>query len=111
MADEIRLSDAMNDPQAQEHIREMITRMRMALADIFSEDPENIPMNQSFALTASAIFAGMTVGHMIALGTMKDQDKRRAGQVVLKNFRSGIDLGKNEARKAMLEQMPAKGRA
>lgn len=112
MADEqIGISDALKVDGAEDRIRDIITLMRMALAPMFNDDIDNIPMNQSYTITAAALFAGMTAGHMIALGTMKDQDKRRAGEVVLKNFRNGIDLGKSEARKAMLEQLPAEGQA
>ncbi|HVQ09543.1 MAG TPA: hypothetical protein VMS43_14015 [Allosphingosinicella sp.] len=111
MVDPIPLLDAMEDPAARAQIENIIARMRFALAPMFNDDPENIPVNQSYALTAAALFAGITVGHMIALGVMKEQDKRRAGQVILTNFRNGIELGKNEARKAMLEQLPAKGSA
>jgi hypothetical protein len=94
-----------------EQMQTMVGLMRLALAPIFNADPDDIPMHQSMAITSAAVFAGMTVGHMIAFGTMKDQDRRRAGELVLKNFRTGIDLGKSEARQAMLEQLPAGGTA
>lgn len=111
MTDKIPYSDAMKDAGAREQIEQMVMRMRIAVADIFNDDPDNIPINQSFALTAAALFAGMTAGHMIALGNLEERDKRRAGQMVLVNFRNGIVLGKNEAQRAMLEQLPTKGRA
>ena len=111
MADDIPLSDAMRDPEARAQIEQIIALMRMAMAPMLNGDPDNIPMYQSYSITAAALFAGMTAGHMIALGVMKEQDKRRAGQVVVANFRNGIELGKREAREAMLRQMPAKGNA
>ena len=111
MADPIALLDAANDPEALARIDWFISRFRVALAPIMAADLDGLPRNQSLAMAAGALFAGMTVGHMIAVGAMKEQDKRRAGQVVLTNFRNGIELGKAEARKAMLEQLPVEGRA
>lgn len=108
-AESIPLRDAMTDPDARRRIEDMIALFRLALAPVFNADPENIPMNQSYAMTAAALFAGMTMGHMIALGAAIEKDKRRAGLMVLTNFRNGLTLGKSEARKAMLEQMPAAG--
>lgn len=111
MADQIPLADAMADPESLAAIEHFVARFRLALAPIFNADPESIPMRQSQAMAAAALFAGMTAGHMIALGNLHEQDKRRAGQMLLANFRNGIELGKTEARKAMLEQLPAEGRA
>lgn len=110
-ADKIPYSDAMADPEARAVIEQFVMLMRMALAPIFNGDPDDIPMNQSFAMTAAAMFAGMTAGHMIALGVLQDQDTRRAGQMILANFRNGIKIGKAEAHKAILEQTQTKGMA
>lgn len=107
----IPFSDAMKDPESREAIEHFIMLMRIALGPIFSGDPDNIPMNQSYAMTAAATFAGMTAGHMIAFGALMERDKRRAGQMILANFRNGIEIGKAEARKAILEQSPAQGTA
>jgi hypothetical protein len=57
------------------------------------------------------MFAGLTVGHMIALGKMKQQDKARATKVVTVAFRSAIILGEREAREAMLKQRDCEGSA
>lgn len=111
MADPVAFSDAMQDPDAREQIESMVAMMRISLAPIFNADPDSIPMNQSYAVTAAAMFAGMTVGHMIALDVLLEQDKRRAGQAMLVNFRNGIEMGKAEARKAILEQSAPKGSA
>jgi hypothetical protein len=78
---------------------------------VYTADPDDIPMNQSLSMTAAALFAGMTAGHMIAFGTLEEQDKRRAGQMMLTNFRNGIEMGKQEARKAILEQSAMEGTA
>ncbi|HEX5183558.1 MAG TPA: hypothetical protein VFW19_10455 [Allosphingosinicella sp.] len=109
--DDIQFSDAMKDPESREQIESFVMYMRIALAPVFNGDPDKLPMNQSYAMTAAALFAGMTAGHMIALGVLNEQDKRRAGQMLLTNFRNGIEIGKREARDAMLKQMPAQGNA
>ncbi len=111
MDDKIPFSDAMADPASCDKIEHFIMLMRIALAPVFNEHPDDIPMNQSYAMTAAAMFAGMTAGHMIALGVLEDKDQRRAGMMVLTNFRNGVKVGKSEARKAILQQSPARGTA
>jgi hypothetical protein len=111
MADEIGILNAMDDPSHKAAVEQLVTLMRMGVAPLLDRNRDHIPMLQSMQITAAALFAGMTLGHMIALGVAKEQDKRRAREVLLKNFRNGIDLGKQEARKAMLEQLPEEGRA
>jgi hypothetical protein len=111
VADPVPLSDAMRNPADREHIEQLVALMRMALAPVFNADPDAIPMNQSFAMTAAALFAGMTAGHMIAFGVLLERDKRRAGQIMLSNFRNGIEMGKQEAQKAILSQSEPRGSA
>jgi hypothetical protein len=111
VSDEINVLNAMDDPSQREAIEQIIMLMRIGVAPLLNRNQDHLPMLQSFQVTAAALFAGITLGHMIALGVAKDQDKRRAGQAVLKNFRNGIELGKREARKAILEQLPTEGAA
>lgn len=121
MAGEAGMSDsklpvinAMDDPAHRAMLDEIVTRMRVALAPMLNaaiNDEELFKLTQSMMISAAAMHAGLTVGHMIAVGGMKDQDKRRAGQVMLLAFRNSIEMGKREAREAMLEQMPPQGRA
>jgi hypothetical protein len=111
VSDPIPFSDAMRDPADRERVEQFVALMRMALAPVFNADPDGIPMNQSFAMTAAALFAGMTAGHMIAFGALEEGDKRRAGQMMLTNFRNGIELGKREAHGAILAQSEPRGTA
>lgn len=111
MAEPVPFSDAMGNPADRERIEHFVALIRMVLAPVFNSDPDDIPMNQSFAMTAAALFAGMTAGHMIALGALQDQDRRRAGQMMLTNFRNGIELGKAEAQRAILAQSEPRGTA
>jgi hypothetical protein len=46
-----------------------------------------------------------------ALGALEEGDKRRAGQMMLTNFRNGIELGKREAHGAILAQSAPRGTA
>jgi len=107
----IRNASASGDSAEMDSLREIISAWRAALAPWLNANPENIPEAQSQIITAAALFAGMTVGHMIVIETLKEQDKRRVGALVQTNFRNGILMGKSEAQKAVLSQMPAAGTA
>lgn len=114
MTDKIPVLNAMDNPAHRELLEEMIGRMRGALAPMLiaaQNDSDQFQLTQGMMITAGAMFAGMTVGHMIGVGGMKEQDRRRAGQVVLTSFRSAIEIGKREARQAMLEQREPEGTA
>ena len=111
--DRIGVINAMDDPAHRELLAEIIGRMRGAIAPMLNDtvDLERFSLIQGMLVSAGAMFGGLTVGHMIALGKMKPSDKARATKVVTVAFRSAIKLGEREARQAMLEQLPAKGHA
>jgi hypothetical protein len=109
--DDIKIRDASQDPEAREVIEQIITLMRIGVTPLLDKNQGCLPPLQACQITAASLFAGITLGHMIAIGVAKDQDKRRTGQLVLANFRSGVELGKREARQAMLEQLPEEGNA
>jgi hypothetical protein len=114
MVDRLAVFNAMDNPRHRELMEEMIARMRAALTPMLNRamtDADEFSLTQSLMISASATFAGLTVGHMIALGAMKQQDKARAGKVVTVAFRNGIKLGEHEARQAMLEQSEPQGSA
>lgn len=52
------------------------------------------PHTMAKAITAAAMFAGTMFGQSIVVGIAKDGDRRRAGEMVLTNFRQGIAAGK-----------------
>ncbi|WP_314716624.1 hypothetical protein [Sphingobium yanoikuyae] len=54
-------------------------------------------------MTAASTFAGTMFGHMIAGGIVRDQDKRRAVDMMSRNFRNGIDVGKSRAVRHLAE--------
>lgn len=113
MSDKIPVINAMDDPEHVALLEEIIARMRAATAPMLNEaiSDEQFSRTQSMFISAGAMFAGFTVGHLIALGKMKPQDKARATKVVTVAFRNAIKLGEREAREAMLEQLPSEGRA
>jgi hypothetical protein len=112
--DKLGVVNAMDNPQHRELLEEMIARMRSALAPMLNaamDDADRFSLTQSMMISASATFAGLTVGHMVAVGSMRENDKGRAQKVVTVAFRNAIKLGEHEARQAMLEQRECEGSA
>jgi hypothetical protein len=114
--DKLGVLNAMDDPTHRAMLEEMIGRMRMAVAPMLNDalgdaTDDRFKLTQSMMISAAATFAGLTVGHMVAVGGMKPHDKGRAAKVVTVAFRNGIKLGEQEARKAMLEQRGCAGSA
>lgn len=114
-SDRIAVLNAMEDPAHRDLLEEIVARMRAAIAPMLNEacqlpdEGEHFAMIQSMMITGGAMFAGLTAGHMIALGKLKPQDRSRSVKVVTVAFRSAIKLGEREARDAMLQQMPVAG--
>ena len=101
MGDEMRLREVVGTSLEASEAMRMADVMRDALvATIPADDwsPEKIGM----AMTAAAALAGILFGQMIAIGAAQPGDRRRAGEGILKNFRTGIDLGQRNALTAML---------
>lgn len=114
MSDKLHVFNAMDDPAHRELLDEIVSRMRAAIAPMLNsalDDAERFGLIQGMLVSAGAVFAGLPVGHMIAIGKMKPQDKARATKVVTVAFRNAIKLGEREARQAMLEQLPSEGSA
>jgi hypothetical protein len=111
--DRLSVLNAMDDPAHLARIEEIIGRMRAAIAPMLNGalSDDDFSLTQGMMISAGAMFAGFTVGHLIALGKMKQQDKARATKVVTVAFRSAIILGEREAREAMLKQRDCEGSA
>jgi hypothetical protein len=111
--EKLAVLNAMDDPAHRDLLEEVIGRMRAAVAPMLNEalSDEQFSLTQGMFVSAGAMFAGLTVGHLIALGKMKPSDRARATKVVTVAFRSAIKLGEREARHAMLEQLPTEGEA
>lgn len=98
--------NAHDRPGVTANVEQVITLFRIALAPWLNADIENIPQHQSEILTASAMFAGMTVGHMLGVGALNASkgDRDQAKLVAMQAFDSGVEMGLREARDAMLRQ-------
>lgn len=71
------------------HLCEMF---RMAVAAT-CPDEDAAPKFNSIAMTAACMFAGSLFGTMLYAGLARPQDKRRVTEAMMRNFRSGIDVG------------------
>lgn len=111
MSAPLNVLNAADDPASMERIQDMIALFRMSLSPMLNAEPDDLSRNQSLTMTAAALLSGITVGHMIALGVIKEGDKARARKVMTVAYNSGVRFGINEARKAMLEQLPTDGNA
>lgn len=100
----------VNSPQLAS-VQDIIGTWRAALAPMLNANIDDLPRLQSEMITAAAIFAGMVTGHMIVVGALSEKDKRRVGAMMQTNFRNGIQLGREEAQIAMLQQTPPAGSA
>lgn len=107
----VNVLNAADDPASMERIQDMIALFRTSLSPLFNAEPDDLPRNQSLTMTAAALMSGITVGHMIALGVLKEGDKAGARKVMTVAYNSGVKLGLHEARQAMLEQLPTDGNA
>lgn len=93
---EIDIINAGMDDAGFDDIIRMVEAMR-AVTEHFIEAEPDASMAMSKLMTAAAIFSGTILGALIVTGAMRDQDKRRATQVMTRNFRNGIDVGKQRA--------------
>lgn len=95
--------NAQNSKQSMRDIENFIGLMRMALAPVLNADLDNLPSNQSKLVTAAAIFAGMSAGHMLAMGTLEEErgDRAQAKLVAMQAFDMGVEQGVAEFVRAM----------
>lgn len=103
-SDRIPVSNNVTDPAAMERCQHIMFLMRSALAPLLDANIDNIDEWQAAIITASALMAGATVGHMTIVGSMKPSDHKRAAKVVAVNFRQGIRFGIREATEAVKQQ-------
>lgn len=106
-SDQIPVLNAATMPDARQRLELVVGAMRAGLAPLLNQhagaDGDQFAMDQSLIISGAALLAGMTVGHMTFFGTMKPHDRRRAEKVVAVNFRNGIKLGLDEAKRAMAD--------
>lgn len=96
MRDEIKIK--LLDAGSADHdsIIQMVEIYRMAtVANMAGEGTD--PNELARAMVAAVIYAGSIFGALIVAGFATDQDKRRACDSMVRNFRSGIEVGKIKA--------------
>lgn len=77
--------------------------MREATAAFVEQQPD--PRDGlTIVMTAAAIFAGVQAGTLMAMGELRQQDRRRLGEAALHNFRQGIDFGLNRGLRIATEE-------
>lgn len=96
------------DPEGQT-VFAMVEAIRGAIVPF--ADPVEPHHSMALAMTAAASFAGIQIGHLIALGVVSDQDKKRMVDMMARNVRNGIDIGKKNAFRAAENHAGGTGRA
>jgi hypothetical protein len=81
----------INDEEGQ-LVFVMADAIREALLPFMNED--QLPLLISLSMTAAATYAGIQIGTLIAIGVARDQDKKRMVDMMARNVRNGIDIGK-----------------
>src|SRR5690606_18069480 len=78
-----------------ERIMQIMSSMLTAAADDHQKHGD-LGQEQHFVLTTAAagVLAGYLTGVLIATGPLRDRDKRRSGEMLMRNFRQGIRIGK-----------------
>lgn len=97
-----------DNPQYLRDLQNMVALMRMAFAPVLNDNIDCIEEVQSKLISASALFSGTTVGHMLAVGALDAQagDREQAKLVAMQCFDQGVELGIAEALKVMAQQRP-----
>ena len=77
----------------------------MLTAAAFDRRRDDIDPAHHTAMTIAAggLLAGYLFGATIGAGIARDADKKRAGAMILTNFRQGIRIGKDQALMSMTE--------
>lgn len=104
MSEATPLLNAMDNPEHRKQLEYFIMLMRMAIAPTLNADLDNLPMNQSLLIAAGQMFAGMTAGHMLAIGLLDESkgDLEQARKAAAMAFDEGVAQGKHEAQRAMI---------
>lgn len=80
-----------------ERIMEIMTAMVAGAAIDQKRDELDPRQHTAYTMAAAGFLAGYLTGASIIAGTLDDRDKRRTGEMLLTNFRQGIQIGKENA--------------
>ncbi len=91
------------DPR-HDRIADLCVEMERAAYAFLADYPDKLEA-ASFILTAGAVVSGSMFGRLVIAGAATDQDRRRAAEGCARNFRSGIDVGKRAALRALTDEI------
>ena len=84
-----------------ERVMDIVGAMLSGAATDQSEDELDPPHHTALTMTAAGILAGYLFGATIIAGLSSDRDTRRAGLMLLTNFRNGVKIGKDNAMRSI----------
>ena len=102
MSEPTSIIDMMDDDEARQTLEHVIMLMRLSVSRLLNEQISD----EQFRKTQSCmITAGMTCGHMLTMGALDEKagDLRQARKMAVEAFDAGVQQGKIEAHKAMVQ--------
>ena len=91
-----RIKVGANTAEGERIMQIMSVMLGSAAFDQKSDDLDPA-QHTAFTMAAAGFLAGYLTGASIIAGTLCDRDKRRCGEMLLTNFRQGIQIGKQAA--------------
>jgi hypothetical protein len=85
-------------------LESLVSAMTGAVGPWLSEDPDQLHVKQGMLITAAAMMAGRTAGHLQGFGAVNRATVKRLEKTVVLNFRAGKQVGLGEVATAMRDQ-------
>lgn len=84
-----------------ERIMDVVAAMLSGAAANQATDGLDPPHHTALTISAAGVLAGYLFGATIIAGMASDKDTRRAGLMLLTNFRQGVKIGKDNAMRSI----------
>lgn len=97
-----RVEASVGDPDF-DRIMTIVQAMLTAAALDQLRDGHDPALHTALTMAAAGVLSGYLGGASIIAGLAHDKDKRRMGEMMLTNFRTGIGLGKSSALQSLSE--------
>ena len=96
----------VSTPGQREHVLgiELLVAMGEAATKVVEREGDTALL-LSIAMSSAAQLAGQCFGNLLAAGVARDQDRRRAGETAMTNFRIGIQTGRDVLLREMAERV------
>lgn len=91
------------DAAAQEETIEIVQFLQLATLRFLGDGTD--PTRISLLASAAAMFAGTQLGTLIVAGLLPEQHKKRSVDMMAKNIREGIEVGRRRAMRVMHREM------